>query len=147
MSSQKQLTKLSLLRKKIEVDDLVSIIYEIDVKSNYNDVVSGLRKQLNDRKPGVYKLKKVADIYHFSVKFFNIPFEKECEMFAWPRGRTNNTVSDIVRDIPILVRTSRSKAEFWMKLIDLYGRSCFLCGVAYQYMNISSDNMVPDMVD
>ena len=145
MSSQ--LTKMSVLREKIEVEDLVSMIYEIDAKSNYNDVVSGLRKRLNDRKPGLHRLKQVADIYHFSVRFLNIPFEKECEMFAWPRGKTNKTVSDIVRDIPILVRTSRSKAEFWMKLIDLYGRSGFLCGVACQYMLISSENMVPDLVD
>jgi hypothetical protein len=141
------LTKMFVLREKIEVEDLVSMIYEIDAKSNYTDVVSGLRKQLNERKPGLHNLKQVADIYHFSVRFLNIPFEKECEMFAWPRGKTNKIVSDIVRDIPILVRTSRSKAEFLMKLIELYGRSCFLCGVACQYMIISSENMVPDLVD
>jgi hypothetical protein len=138
---------MSVLREKIDVEDLVSMIYEIDVKSNYNDVVSGLRKQLNDRKPGVYKLKKVADIYHFSVRFFNTSIEKECEMFAWPRGRTNKTLSDIVRDIPFLVRTSRSKAEFLMKVIDLYGRSCFLCGVACQYMINSSENMASVLFD
>lgn len=138
---------MSVLREVIEVEDLVSVIYDIDVKSNRNDVVSGLRKHLNDRKPGLYKLKKLADIYYFSVRFLDVSFEKECAMFAWPRGKTNNTVSDIVRDIPILVRTSRSKAEFWMRLIELYGRSCFLCGVACQYMNISSENMVPDLVD
>lgn len=136
---------MSVLREVIEVEDLVSVIYDIDVRSNRNDVVSGLRKRLNDRRPGLYKLKQMADIYYFSVRFLDIPFEKECNMFAWPRGKTNNIVSDIVRDIPILVRTSRSKGEFWMKLIELYGRSCFLCGVACQYMIISSENMVPDL--
>jgi hypothetical protein len=66
-------------------------------------------------------------------------------MMMW--GKTNKVVADIVRDIPYLARRSRSTGEFRMRLVELYGLSSFLCGVASEYMNKAMDKILPTLVD
>ena len=129
------LTKMSVLREHLDVEDVVSMIYEMDVKSNYTDVITGLRRHLVNTKSGVFKLKQVSSPYFCIVRNLGISLDEELERVVLSKARTNKVVLDLVRDIPHLVRSSRSSAEFWMKLIELYGRSSFLCGIACTYMN------------
>jgi hypothetical protein len=142
------MTKLAMLRSVIDVEDVVSVIYDMDNRDNYKDVLAVLKANLVYRQSKVNKLCKVAKSYYWIVKSTmasgrDISADEESDMFVWPNGRTNKVVADVMRDIPNLVRTSRRVGEFCVRLMELYGRSSFLCGVACQYMTNTSEIMLP----
>jgi hypothetical protein len=139
------LTKMSVLRENLGVEDLVSMIYEMDVKSNYTDVVKGLRRHHIDTKSGVSKLVKISCTYFCIVRNLSVSYDDEFEKVVSSKVRTNKVVLDIIHDIPFLVRSSRSSTEFWMKLVELYGRSSFLCGIASTYMNNACIDLLPPL--
>jgi hypothetical protein len=56
-------------------------------------------------------------------------------------------VLDVMRDIPHLVRISENSTEFKMKVIELYGRSGFLCGAALKYMNNICLILLPPLLE
>jgi hypothetical protein len=107
----------------------------MDVKSNYTDVITGLRRHFVNTKSGVAKLKQISSPYFCIVRNLAVSLDEELERVVLSKARTNKVVLDIIHDIPHLVRSSRSSAEFWMKLVEFYGRSSFLCGIACTYMN------------
>jgi hypothetical protein len=128
------------------------MIYDMDTRSNYKDVLSVLKANLEYRCSRVNKLVKTATAYYLVVVSSRasgslVSAIEERDMFVWPNGRPNKVVADIMRDIPDLVRSSRRVGEFRMRLVELYGRSSFLCGVATQYMAISSEIMLSAPVD
>jgi hypothetical protein len=136
------LTKMSVLRDAIGVEDLASMIYDMDVKSNHTDVIVSLRQYLVNMKSSVYKLNKVSCTYFCIIRNLDVSIDEEFEKVVLSKARTNRVVLDVIHDIPHLVRSSRSSAEFRMKLIELYGRSNFLCGVACTYMNIACTDLL-----
>jgi hypothetical protein len=140
------MTKMSLLREAIS-EDIAFIVYDMDVKSNYGDVLSGLRKATHDRKTGIFKLTCLTSVYYEVVKTSFISYDDECDKCMWSNIRKNKLVLDVVRDIPHLVRISNSSAEFRMKVIELYGRSGFLCGVALEYMTTACHMLLPALLE
>jgi hypothetical protein len=136
------LTKLSVLRKAIGVEDLVSIIYEMDVKSTHTDMLTCLRQYMVNMRASVFKLTKISSLYFCIVDASGLSLDEEIEKIVWSKARTNKVVADVTRDIPYLARSSRSSAEFRMKLLEYYGRSSFLCGVACTYMNTACNDLL-----
>ena len=137
------LTKLSVLREYIGVEDVVSIIYEMDVKSNHTDMLTCLRQYMVNMRASVFKLIKTSSMYFCFVDASGLSSEEEIEKVVWSKARTNKVVTDVIHDIPYLARSSRSSAEFRMKLLEYYGRSSFLCGVACTYMNTACNDLLP----
>jgi len=128
------LTKMSVLREAVGVEDLVFMIFDMDVKSNHSDMLVMLRSYLVNMRSGVGKLMTNSVTYFSLAKFYAVPSDEELELVELSRKRNNKVVMDLVRDIPYIARSSRSAAEFRMRLLEHYGRSVFLCGIANTYM-------------
>jgi hypothetical protein len=139
------LTKMSVLREAIGVEDLVSMIFDMDVKSTHTDMLTCLRQYLVNMRSGVFKLMRVSRIYFCIVRMSAVSSEEEIEKLVWSKARTNKVVMDVIRDIPYLARSSRSAAEFRVKLLEHYGRSGFLCGVAHTYMGNACNELLPPL--
>lgn len=137
------LTKLSVLREFIEVEDVVSMIFDMDVKSTHTDMLVYLRQYLVNMRANVFKLTRISGIYFCIVRTLAESSEEEIEKLVWSKARINKVVADVTRDIPYLARSSRSSAEFRMKLLEYYGRSSFLSGVAHTYMCNACNELLP----
>ncbi len=140
------MTKMSVLRDAIGVEDLATVIYTMEAELSYKDVLGELRGSLKGRMPGVYKLSKVSTVYFTIVKLDEYSADDEMDM-VYGEGRVNKLVMDITKDLPRFARESRSLAQFRMKLLEHYGRSTFLCGVASVYMNKAIEKALPTLVD
>lgn len=138
-------TKMSVLREFIEVEDMVFMIFDMDVKSTHTDMLVQLRQYLVNMRASVFKLKRISGMYFCIVRTLAVSSEEEIEKLVWSKARTNKVVTDITHDIPYLARSSRSSTEFWMKLLEQYGRSSFLSGVAHTYMCNACNELLPPL--
>jgi hypothetical protein len=139
------MTKMSLLRELIGVEDIVETICKFETKSNYNEVLTSLHTTKKKQKYDCSKLKRMAEFYFVVIANLSLSIDEEREMFVWPKGEENEVLTDVTRDVAELARSCDDIKDFKNNLKEMYGHNHFLSCAAIKYMTVAMNCFMSTM--